>query len=65
MMIITHEGRDFDTDKIERVKQLNYAGSAPWSGRHVRIYFDDCLAEHSDPDGILYETFRKNGVYAS
>jgi hypothetical protein len=60
-MIITHKGKAFDTDKIERVKHIYGYGDR----RSVRIYFRDCLVEHDDTDGSLYETFRNNGVYAS
>ena len=63
MMITTPQGAAIDTDNVARVKHVYGYNSK----RAVRVYFYDFdgACEYLDPDGKLYEAFKKAGISAS
>jgi hypothetical protein len=63
MMITTPQGAAIDPDNVARVKHVYGYDSK----RAVRVYFYDFdgACEYLDPDGELYEAFKKAGISAS
>ena len=60
----TDKAHILDTPNVYRAKEVHWEGE-----RSIRLYLDDdwdlSTVEYADPDGALYEAFRRKGVEVS